>query len=141
MKRGRGTPSAGAKRNGIEMDIGMAGVALGVFSVTALVGVYAQMSGRNLKYKMFPPDRIGLLVPGALLVFLIAYLETSGGVADLSLWSVALFIVSTSASSASGYMVGYIGMAWIRADGDDHHHECEHCRRIKRDDKRDGEED
>ena len=101
------------------MDIGLIGLMLGIFSGTALVGAYSQTTGGNLRYKAFPPDKTGSMVMGVSIAFIFAYLYArEGGIPAWSAWQVILFIALNTASSAFGYMFGFLAMQYMKRNDD-----------------------
>lgn len=101
------------------MDIALIGVTLGVFSGTALVGVFAQVSGRGMNFRTLPPDMVGALIIGVSLAFIMGYMFVADGFVEWAWWKHAVFMASNSTSAASGCVIGYTAMSYMTRDDED----------------------
>lgn len=101
------------------MDIGMIGMLACLFIGTALIGVFAQISGREMRYKAFPPDMVGFLIATVSIAFILYYGFTAREIFEWAWWQIAVFMSISSAVTLFGYIVGYTATKRARrGDGD-----------------------
>lgn len=96
------------------MDIAMIGLLLGLFSGAALVGVFAQTTGRSIQFKSSPPDKIGMLFISVSLIFIFGYISAKEDFFQWAWWQYIVFLASTTISSTSGYTIGYLAMQFMK---------------------------
>ena len=98
------------------IDIGMIALSVGLLCGAALVGVYCQVSGRDIQYPLFPPNRITVMKCVMTTVFLAPFIYMRlDAVSEWSAMQHILFVLTNALAASVGYVGGYRAMEFISA--------------------------
>ena len=92
---------------------------VGLFIGTALIGVFAQVSGREMRYRAFPPDMVGFLIITVSIAFILYYGITARDMREWAWWQLAILMSISPAVTLFGYIVGYTATERARRGDED----------------------